>query len=1201
MRLCGACALMALLFVSSLDSSESYETKVQPEKGLSVTVSSKQPGCVVCTVSGANDTQTSCQPSLNLVPEKEVKLLFNCSQPIEQSYNVAITRLIECTEKMCEPTMVEVQSSILSEFTRTFTWKLKVPEKTLVSLDVLGDGLTKTSQPCSDGKQYSVDTSETKNGKPVQYCRGGAETRLVLFNEGVVSLEAKPNIKVESSLFQASPGPMKQAMTVTIGPTSTVVLSRDLGETECEVCVPGGASPECSSTVKTLKSTEKLPLEFRCMKPQDVFSMTMTTKLECTNSSCTPAVAEVDPELFKGFKKTMTWDISVPERTSLTLDFPKDGLKQISASENCANDFLYTVKHARSDGQMETGSYCKGGTLSKLDLFGATTVTVEVPKEGELDQTVFSLKTAPRRARLMSVTSDPNTHIIISREAKEPDCQICVTEGSKKTCNPQMQRLKNPQNTSVEFTCPRPQDIFSVEINRQIDCKETACSGNTIHAETNYFPDFNRSFTWDMKVVSTRVFQLDFAETGLRQIPSEETCPDDHMYSVIIYLRTGPANIGTFCKGGPVTTIQTHHKGRVTLMVPGDAKVDPVDFKLNVGPVTEVAAIITVNLPRGVSDIDLLTPNYPREFPDQRQMQWEFTIPSKHNYTVNFLKHSAPECLNGDVVVEYQKEDTKVTKLTLTDPQPREEQGSFKLVLKNCETNTTLTGLSLSFRVSLKRSGIPVLCTVDLTKHKAVSIEIDKVVSDPFCEMSVNSEVKEKINVAKGTTAKLSFLDCPDDGFNLTARQDIVCESVTSCPSTSLSVPTLDPCLPMPLQSVTWNLIIPAKAKLDLVSPTGSLRQSLPGLECDQSSSLHLASDKGFSIGDFCSDGVIQSIQVPTRVSVTAAGRDFGKSSMPLLNFTVSPKITETMIYRIRPNMTSPTILVTPSWPEGMESLSIVSWIVDLPSQYKAYLQFVNVTRPECAASQTLVDVKLLGGEEEIMSRKDTETLENLWVKQSFYLNMSNCQPGSGMFKVQTIITLQKMTNLLAIILGLCGALLLLVLLLVVVCVVVRTKKSKIQSQASIYMGRGNVFRPNDQHFTKVRSDNDSHVYDSIDETMVYGHLLTNSIYNDSMQSKANHEESYKTFVGHIDRTVPVINEPDPEEGKGQYTLLDPSDALFQPRPRTPVLRQDSLGFEDRRMLDNELHTFKSKGEINTIRLSAIDLEPEPPILEENL
>lgn len=117
------------------------------------------------------------------------------------------------------------------------------------------------------------------------------------------------------------------------------------------------------------------------------------------------------------------------------------------------------------------------------------------------------------------------------------------------------------------------------------DCTETSCTGDIVQAESSLFPDFNRTFTWDLKVVSTRAFQLDFPE-GMRQIPNEETCPDEHTYSIVTYLRVGPTTIGTFCKGGPVTTILARYKGRVVLKVPGDRKLDPVDFKLNVGPET---------------------------------------------------------------------------------------------------------------------------------------------------------------------------------------------------------------------------------------------------------------------------------------------------------------------------------------------------------------------------------------------------------------------------------------------------------------------------------------------------------------------------------------------------------------------------------------------------------------------------------------
>lgn len=68
----------------------------------------------------------------------------------------------------------------------------------------------------------------------------------------------------------------------------------------------------------------------------------------------------------------------------------------------------------------------------------------------------------------MSVTSDPNTVLLITRMNVVPDCSVCVNVGSKQKCSPQFQRLTNPYNTSVEFTCPQPQDVFNVEINREI-------------------------------------------------------------------------------------------------------------------------------------------------------------------------------------------------------------------------------------------------------------------------------------------------------------------------------------------------------------------------------------------------------------------------------------------------------------------------------------------------------------------------------------------------------------------------------------------------------------------------------------------------------------------------------------------------------------------------------------------------------------
>lgn len=1190
MRLCRTCALLALLFLAVLDSSESQQEVVRPDKGLNVIVSTEQPKCSVCIVSKVNSTQSSCNSSLSLVPEVETTLVFSCPQPVEQSYTVTIARSIECTENACSPPTLQTQPSILTNFARIFTWDLNAAQDTVVRLSIIEGGLTDTLQPCSDGYQFSVSTSIASSKAQTQYCRGGSVKSLYLINPAVVSLQVKPKAQVVSELFQISVTQLKTEV-ISVDSSTTMVLSRDPKESVCEVCTAEGPTLTCS-TEKTLNNVDKLSVVFSCLKPQDGFNVKIKKTIECTKTSCTPSAAEIVPDQLNAFKRSLTWGISVPESTVLTLDFP-GGLKDISSGGTCPDAYQYSVNTTKSNGEIQSNNYCKGGTVSDLNLLGATTVTIEVPKGEKLESAAFNVKATERASRMMSVASEiKKTRIIITKVNQKLDCSVCTGMAPNQKCNPKTLSLIAPCNVSVEFTCPRPQDVFSVEVNREIDAP---FSGEPVQAESSVFPEFNRTFNWDLKTDFSHTFQLDFPEQGLRQISSEEKCPDEHTYSFIIYLR-GQANIGTFCRGGSVNTIQGRYKGRVSLQVPANAKMDPFEFKLSGGPETNMIAIVGVNLPRGVSDTTLVTANFPRYFPDNMQMQWNFTVPGMHNYTVRFDHVTPPECLNnGEVKVDYQAGANTVTK-TLKDPQPEHQQGNFNMVLTNCETNTTLPGLTLNYSVSVVRSGRPVLCTVDLTKDPGMSLQIENLNSDSYCEISINSEVKEKINVTAGSIAKLSFLDCPNEDVRLTAKKVIDCKNTESCPVTTLSVSTMEPCLPMPLNSFTWHLNIPETKTWDLVSPKGSLRQSLPSQECKEPFSLHLAEEEGSNfVGNFCFDGVIQKIQVHANISITAPGQQLSRMTGSFLNISVSEEITETIIYAVSPATMSPTLLATPNWPQGMKSYRTLSWIVMLPDQYKAQLNF-NVTQPKCKEGHTGIDVRTIGNEQPKLSFKeqDPQVVEKL-VGESFYLNMSNCEPETGQFSVLTIISLQRKQNYLPIVLGISGALLLLLIVLAVVCIVAKKKKNQKRNRgSSIYMPKGNIFRPSDMHFTKTRSENESHVYESIDEAMVYGHLLSNSSHGEAFPDHYNgiQTDSYRTFTGPTDGALPVIKEPDPQpEDK---TFMDPSETFIPSRPRTPINRQDSLGFQDRRMIDNELYTFKTTGEINPIRLSGTELEPIP-------
>lgn len=68
-------------------------------------------------------------------------------------------------------------------------------------------------------------------------------------------------------------------MVVSVDSSTTVVVSRNPGKPECEVCSPDGSTPNCSPTEKTLTNVDKLSLEFSCPKPQDMYSMKMNKKI----------------------------------------------------------------------------------------------------------------------------------------------------------------------------------------------------------------------------------------------------------------------------------------------------------------------------------------------------------------------------------------------------------------------------------------------------------------------------------------------------------------------------------------------------------------------------------------------------------------------------------------------------------------------------------------------------------------------------------------------------------------------------------------------------------------------------------------------------------------------------------------------------------------------------------------------------------
>ncbi|XP_042280954.1 CUB domain-containing protein 1-like isoform X1 [Thunnus maccoyii] len=804
---------------------------------------------------------------------------------------------------------------------------------------------------------------------------------------------------------------------------------------------------------------------------------------------------------------------------------------------------------------------------------------------------VFTVSGVQKR----TIAPDRGTTLnISSSQVKGSVCKVCTGSGRSRQCSTSV-LLKDNAPVSVEFECSRPQDVFSMEIVRNIECTTKSCNGHIIQADSGSLPllDFKRKFTWNLKAPTSKAFQIDFTKTGLTQINPSVSCPDRHTYTLQAFQDTGIVALGKYCRTGTISSAQILNQGSFSLEVPAGQKLQNGQFDVSVGEEIKSLAKITLTLPQGTSSSELLSPNYPDSFPDDDVMEWYFQIPAKQTASVQFLNVTQPHCLKKETAVEYHGKGRGALVLTLKDTQPAQNQGDFSLMLRNCEMDRRRTGspgLSLSIKVSTPRANSAVLCSVDLRKQKGCSLHIKKLRPTSDCKMKMNSVAKEMITVSSDSVAQLSFQDCLAEDLNVTTMSVIGCNQLKDCPKSPVSLlrPSLPSCLPAPLSSVTWHLRPPEHGTVELTSAV-PLKQSLPGQPCNESI-IKLAEDDGTNIGQFCPQGAIQKVQIHTNVSVTVSrvgGKALMLSPKPVLSASLKKEISERYIFTVSPMKDTPVLLASPGWPVGMKSYSTISWIVSVPPKMEANLMFANLSQPKCSNRHTNIRVQRVGCLEEDYSRREDEEAESeITVPASFYLNMSNCMPERGDFSVITKITLQKSTNLmLTIILSVVAALLVIfIIVLVVVCVVIRKKKKQLNHQVSIYNPNGTSFLPGYNGFPKSRQDNESHVYASIEDTLVYTHLLRKG----AEMGVYGEFDTYRPFMGNTDSQKPLVSK-DSIADKAEVGVYQPFRYSSQQAPPLPN-RPPSHG---QTFVDNDIYQTEDQSQEECSPKLGPRLDPE--------
>ncbi|XP_077432878.1 CUB domain-containing protein 1a isoform X2 [Vanacampus margaritifer] len=659
----------------------------------------------------------------------------------------------------------------------------------------------------------------------------------------------------------------------------------------------------------------------------------------------------------------------------------------------------------------------------------------------------------------------------------------------------------------------------------------------------------------------------------MRQIPPSENCPDMRTYT----LKTGTVVVGKYCTKGFIHSAQILNEGSFSMDVPPLRRLQVDHFPISVGEEIKSLAKITLYLPHGTST-ELLSPNYPESFPDDGEMEWYFELTGEQRAAIEFLDLTEPRCLKKETAAEYHSGGRRALERSLTETQPVQSQGDFSLILRNCEMDRRRNdspGLSLKLKVS-----VPVVCRVDMKKFKGFSLQLEKLELSSKCEMTMNSVIMEKITVPSGDVSKLSFQNCHPGDITVTARRVIGCSQLEDCPkSVPLAVPSLPDCLPSDLDSVTWSLRPPPKGTVELTSLIGPLQQSLSGDLCDDSV-ITLTEDNGTMLGHFCPQGAITKVQIHESHVVVKVTRTEGQalisSAKSVFAARLKEGISERYIFTVTPKKDTSLLLATPGWPAGMASYATVSWIVSLPPKMKAHLEFISISQPKCENRHTNIRVQRFNSLEEDYSRREDEAADKISVYESFYLNMSNCMPERGDFSVITKLTIQK-NQILIIVASVVAALVLLfIAVLVAVCFVIRKKKKKLSHMVSIYNPNGTSFQPGHNGFPKTREDNESHVYASIEDTLVYTHLLRKGaemgIYTES--------GTYEPFAGQADS---LPSKDANNMGTGQEIPLSAQQAPSL--PNRPLSHSSAL-------VDNVIYETQAHLEEDSAEMEA-RLEPE--------
>ncbi|XP_044312163.1 CUB domain-containing protein 1 isoform X1 [Varanus komodoensis] len=774
------------------------------------------------------------------------------------------------------------------------------------------------------------------------------------------------------------------------------------------------------------------------------------------------------------------------------------------------------------------------------------------------------------------------------------------------------QKITPGQLLDFTFGCQTPEKYWVLVVERDIDCSIGPCPLEEVLLQPSGLPRLNRTFAWEVKADRLVGLELKFS-TWLRQLLPGHTCSDQVLYNIGSRLNANRVNIGNFCRNGPVSRVKVQGGLSLTLHLPWDSKLNSSGFILDSRSSIRRLFIIEATF-LTESSATLMSANYPLASPEDELMTWIFVVPSNLRAHVRFLNYTKPNCERKYERVEYglpppySPHEVKV--LQLNEVQPVNIAGNFNLSLHGCDQDNRNPGsLSLLFQVDVRYpiNIANVTHIIDLRGSKNMNITIyskpikpgSEVGNQPECLVCVGHSRNCKPNATLFSEERYSvtFLCRNLENVRIAAEQSIVCWNSRLCQDRlfPLMVPRSLTELPILMDTFTWKLHAPDDVSIEIKSPTLKLKQHIPNQNqmCTGSYSYSINSTtpgKALSLGLLCPGGAIEKIKMRDNVTITLrtyGKRWFSESQTQNLQLFFRPEAQEDCIFTLTPDPNAKIYLQTPNWLEGLPPFISSYWNISVQPKQVARLSFLSERMGvTCEKSRAFTNVKeQRPNAEETVCRDDEKLPRALDLRHHFWVNITNCKPSAKrILSMQFVVTLNTNKSGVGVVVGaVVGTIVVLAAVGLVVCCVIKKKKNKKKKESQVpmvgvYNTNINTQIPGRQGiFKKERKKNESHVYAVIDEAMVYGHLLDNSVRPENAEVGV-----YRPFSG------PMITTP----------------------PSPPPIRKASKAPETEEslpmlMTDNENYTFtcrpaeepQSNGDVNVSGNGTVDSKS---LLEQN-